>query len=630
MGEILVCDLEADGLYDTVTQIHCICIKRKGEKDVDSYFDDRNIRSKSCIRKGSILDAVRRLGDAKLVVYHNGIDYDIRVIKKFYPEFKFKPRRVRDTLIRSYLFNPHRKKHKDCPTSKTTIDGRKPIGAHSLENWGYVVGRGKVEHEDWSKLTEEMLHRCVEDAHITDLVDDYLEKESKGWDWSEAEHIEKQFRYILSEQEGHGVLVDRGHLDWCIEQLTAEVVRLEKKILPKVPVNIIKTEKPTKGLNKDGSITAYNLSYFKDLQHTVCGNYCKVRFEPINLNSDKQIKEFLLTQGWKPTEWNYKKIPGTKQLEKDKHGKPIRTSPKLTDDSMGSVSGSVGRHICKHVQVQHKLSQFNGWRDRVRMDGRLGAGGNSIGTNTGRVTHRVVVNVTKAEDGEFYGKESRQVFTVPDGYVMVGADLSALENRIAGHYTYKFDGGEYAERILKGDPHQYIADMLGIDRSPAKNINYAIMYGAGIGKIMSMLGCDYKGAQHRLDQWWDANPALKRLKSSIESALAKHPGYLRGIDGRKIFIRSPHSAMNALFQCAGSMVNKVATIYIYKAMKKKGIRGNMILNFHDEQEIEVVPEDVKKLTKIIHKSYKKAGKYLNLNIPIEGEVQEGKTWADVH
>lgn len=634
MEETLICDIECDGLYDNVTKIHCIAIKEKGDENVKVYYDgdidapsgDRSSSIQPDNYGGSIQRGVDRLSNAGLVIGHNWIDYDARVIRKFYPEYKINTSRIRDTLLRSYLFNPGRRKHADCPVSKTTIAGRKQIGAHSLENFGYVVGRGKVEHEDWSVLTHDMIHRCIEDVHITDLVDNYLEHEADGWDWSEAEKIEKQFRFILSEQEGHGVLVDQDHIDWCLEQLQAEVNKIEEEVLPQIPLNVVGTEKPTKGMRADMSPSTYAEKYIG--HSSICGDFCKVEFNQINLNSDKQIKEYLLSQGWEPKEWNYKK--DGKQILKDTEGKAIKTSPKITEDSLGSVSGAAGRLISRRITVRHRFSQISGWKDNIRCDGRIGAGGNSVGTNTGRVTHRRVVNVPKAEDGIFFGKEMRSVFIAPLAYKMVGADLSALENRIAAHYTFSYDDGEYAERTLKGDPHQYIADMLGIERSPAKNINYGIMYGAGVAKVQSMLGGSFAQAKFRYGQWWDANPALKTLRAAIKRALESHPGFIKGIDGRKIFVRSEHSAMNALFQCAGSVVNKVSTILIYKAMKREGIRGHFVINMHDEIQAEIHQEDVDKYSKIVLECYIKAGEYFDLNIPIEGEAKVGSNWAETH
>lgn len=622
MSKTLVVDIETDGLYEDVTQIHCIAIKEKGSSSTDIYHNS-NFEG-----AGTVDDAIQKIQQADLVVGHNWIDYDARIIKKLYPGFKINIDKIRDTYIRSRMFDPHRQKHPNCPVSKTTEEGRRSIGAHGLENWGYIVGRGKVEHEDWSRLTEDMLHRCIEDVEITDLVDNYLKKEARSHDWSQAETIEKWFRFILSEQESYGVLADKNQIDWCLEQLDTQIQQIDKEVLPLIPKTITRTDKVTKGLKADGTLTAYNLKYFDGLQNIVCGDYCKVSIQPINLQSTTQVKEYLLTQGWQPDEWNYKK--DGKKIIKDKNGEPIKLSPKITESSLETIEGNVGKLIGKRITIKHRYSQIKGWKDSLRHDGRISAGGNSVGTNTARVTHRTVVNVPKAEESVFFGKEMRSIFTVADGYKMVGADLSALENRVAAHYTYPYDHGEFALRVLKEDPHQYIADQLGITRSQAKGINYGIMYGAGIAKIQSMLGCSYNEAQAQYNRWWDANPALKTLRERIKIALSRHPGWIKGLDGRKIYIRSEHSAMNALFQSAGSIINKMSTILIYKRMRAENIDGHMVINMHDEIQAEINKKDVDKYSQIVLQCYKDVGKYFNLNVPIEGETKIGDNWCETH
>ena len=50
-----------------------------------------------------------------------------------------------------------------------------------------------------------------------------------------------------------------------------------------------------------------------------------------------------------------------------------------------------------------------------------------------------------------FGPECRELFTVPQGYKLVGADLSGIELRVLAHFLD--DGGQYADEILKGDIH---------------------------------------------------------------------------------------------------------------------------------------------------------------------------------
>jgi len=149
MTSRLVFDIEADGLYDYVTQMWCIVTKDIDTQEVNKYHGD------------TLIDGVFALLDAEILVGHNIINYDIPLLKKLgYVEegFSFK---TFDTFMYSSLLNPDR-------------------GGHGLDAWGKRLKRYKPAHEDWSQFSEEMLHRCTEDVEINYLV--YLEliKEMKG------------------------------------------------------------------------------------------------------------------------------------------------------------------------------------------------------------------------------------------------------------------------------------------------------------------------------------------------------------------------------------------------------------------------------------------------------------------
>ncbi len=162
----LVVDLETDNLYQDVTKIHCLVIKSldTGKTicyyEADKYPNDNHLALEHCFMY---------LQEADQIIGHNFIDFDMRVLEKLHG-IKLDVNKIIDTYLLSIMLDPHRRKHPDCPPSRLVGEKRVPIGPHSLQNWGYVVERGKVEHEDWSKFTKEMLHRCVEDVNITELV----------------------------------------------------------------------------------------------------------------------------------------------------------------------------------------------------------------------------------------------------------------------------------------------------------------------------------------------------------------------------------------------------------------------------------------------------------------------------
>ena len=134
---IIVFDLEGDGLYEDVTTLWCGCTKSSSRSD-DYVFSNND--------RGSIDIFINVLMEADVIVGHNILGYDLPVLDKLYG-YKHKGV-VLDTLVLSRLLNPER------------------IGRHSIEAWGERFGVPKPKHEDWSKYSPEMLHRCREDVNI--------------------------------------------------------------------------------------------------------------------------------------------------------------------------------------------------------------------------------------------------------------------------------------------------------------------------------------------------------------------------------------------------------------------------------------------------------------------------------
>ena len=152
----LVVDLESDNLLDKATVVWCIVAKDIDEKHEESiyYFQPDQIEA-----------GLEFLQEADELILHNGIGFDMPLLKKLY-DFEYDGP-ITDTLILSRLLNPDREKPK----------GYNKQAVHSVEAWGHFFGHMKPEHEDWSRYTPEMLHRCKEDALITEKIYHELRRE---------------------------------------------------------------------------------------------------------------------------------------------------------------------------------------------------------------------------------------------------------------------------------------------------------------------------------------------------------------------------------------------------------------------------------------------------------------------
>jgi len=189
----------------------------------------------------------------------------------------------------------------------------------------------------------------------------------------------------------------------------------------------------------------------------------------LNLNSHKQVKDYLLSQGWIPDTWNINKE--TRE----------RTSPKLTESSFGTIKGDLGQLLAKRNVLRHRrntLKNFNddtkGLINLIRADGTIPADANTCSTNTSRYAHKgAFCNIPSNK--AILGTEVRKCFIAKHGRVLVGCDLKGIEMRVASHFAYPYDKGKLMGMVLQGDFHQEQADnVYGCTRDLGKNVTYAI------------------------------------------------------------------------------------------------------------------------------------------------------------
>jgi DNA polymerase I-like protein with 3'-5' exonuclease and polymerase domains len=223
-----------------------------------------------------------------------------------------------------------------------------------------------------------------------------------------------------------------------------------------------------------------------------------------------------------------------------------------------------------------------------------------------------------------YGKECRKLFTVPDGHVLVGADASGLELRMLAHYM---NDEKYTNEILTGDIHTANRIAAGLDnRDDAKTFIYAFLYGAGDAKIGSIVGGTAAHGKKLKQAFLENTPALADLRN--ETMADAKTGFLTGLDGRRIRVRSEHAALNTLLQGAGAVVMKQAIVILYDLLER--VNFKLVAQVHDEWQIECKPEDADFIGKSCVNAMVFAGEVLQLNCPLDGEYRIGNSWADTH
>lgn len=614
----LVFDLEADGWRDTATRVWCVCATQPGSARGFQWGPN------------NIENALKFLYKADELIGHNIIDYDLPLLERLYGWVPNIQTKITDTVVYSRLLRSDRKLPRDCPGN---------VASHSLKAWGYRVGQSKPDHDDWTRYSKKMLDRCEADVEINVLTYAALlrEAESTGIDWADALRTEHDTSRLITQQERNGVPLDL-KLVWTTRlQVVDKMAQNARTVVPLIPpVTLPKSGQgtwPTRQYKKDGTPTANALRYYGEsfgTDHEYRTDLI-VKTAPINLRSNKQVKEYLLSIGWKPLEWNYKKGASGKPL-RDPVGNKIRTSPKLTLESLESCiwpedSQEMGEKICEYLMLGHREGMLRGWLRDVRPDGRISAKAIACGTPVGRMTHRQVVNVPR--NSTPYGRELRSCFTSVPGYTRVGIDLRSCQLRGLCHYM---KDEEFQRQVVEGEPHIYAAEMAGLvgdskmsQKDKGKKLNYVVLFGGGDEMVATSLGISIQAAKQVRKTFFKNLPALDRLQKSLKRQW-KEKGYLDGLDGRAIWVRAEHMLLVYLMQAVEAVVIKNFMIGISKA----DLDFQLVTTSHDEVQYLVLDEQVPWFSMMAEGEIERVNEKFKLTCPQAIDINLGTTWAECH
>lgn len=625
--KVCVADLEANGFLRVATKVHCGVFKDINTKEVVSF------------RPHQIQEMLHYMDTIDVMIVHNGFGYDWPLLKRLYG-YEYKGKKV-DTLIMSRLFNPKRQAPYICPNKKAP---------HSIEAWGYRVGRGKPEHNDWENFSEEMLHRCVEDVEILDLVYQELLKEMRSGNWKPAIMLSFKLFENLAAQEDYGWLVDKPYMERCVRELTKWIDLIDRALAPYLPL-VMEVEET----KKDGEYLHVKKPFLKSGAYSkathdwivncnldidskpVSGPYSRVLFRPVNLNSNQETKDYLLAEGWEPLEWNY-------------NDDGERTSPKMSkDDPFDGINGKLGKLVAKRVQCRQRRSIIEGLIESIREDGRIPSAVASLAV-TGRATHRNIVNIPGAKS--FYGKQMRKIFIAKEGFVLVGTDSDACQIRML---CGRMNDPVYTDNVLNGkkedgtDIHSVNMRAAKLpDRDSAKTFFYGFLFGAGDAKVGKIVKGTAAHGRLLKTQFLEGLPALGKLMEELTNqwrATAKkrfnakfnrmeyYDGYITGLDGRPILVPSEHQVLVYLLQSDEAIMMQAAYNKFCKDMAKRfvwGVDYGVTCWYHDEFTAECREDIAEEVKALAERAIAWAGEFFKISCPHLGQGKIGKNWYDIH
>lgn len=619
-------DIETDGLLDTCSTVHVLSIRCVNTGEVRSYTGSR------------VRDGLKILEAAGQILVHNGIKFDIPALAKLYG-LHIPPERVLDTLVLARLVWPTVGETLDpvLQRKRGLVMGRL-WGSHSLEAWGMRLGVAKVGADiaDWSRFTPEMLARCEADTLITVRLYERVMEQAPA---EAAVALEHAVAWVCAQIERNGFKLDVPALEDLAQRLMVERAALREKLQRLFPPRVIeRTSEKT-------------------------GRRLKDRVIEFNPASRQQIAERLQElYGWEPEAFT------------------DNGQPKVDETTLSALPYPEAQDLSTYFLLEKRLGQIaegnQAWLKLVTPAGFIHGSINPNGTVTGRASHSHP-NVAQVPSCRVpWGNECRKVWTVPDGWLLLGVDLKGLELRCLAHFLAPWDGGRFAEVVVSGDPHTHNQRVMGLStRDQAKTAIYALIYGAGDLKLGSIAVPQGSEAQQvaegrkirqrvldRLKGYRELTEALvNRMKGYVPVGPSMPPGtsagryrWIRdssgcwwrsgapkgcilGLDGRVLTPRSERAALNTLLQSAGALICKRWLVEVDLGVREAGLRmgweGEVSICawVHDELQIAVRCGHEATVGQIATRAARAAGEYFKFRCPIEADTPKiGKTWADTH
>lgn len=671
-----IADVETDGLLDTLTRIHSLCFRILETGELFSCTDDHPDYM-------GIEEGLAILAECDVIVFHNGIKFDLEAIRKVYPDWTYKGL-IFDTLVASQLiysdmkekdFNRRaliKKKHGEARMNK--VWPGHIIGRHGLDAWGIRLGEWKgdyakikaeelkaefhrihmIEREKgklvkdcppkaptraeineyvWSTWNQEMQDYCEQDIAVTQKLYELLL--SKAYS-EEALELEHDFAFIIRMMEVEGYPFNVAKAEKLEQTLRSRMAAIQQELQEAFPPWEVKTPFIPKRDNKKMGYVAGKTFY-------------KVKTEVFNPGSRDHIADRLTSKyKWEPKEFT-------------ETGKP-----KVDEDVLKDLDYPEAALLSEAMMISKRLGQIadgnQAWLKLVTPEGKIHHEVATNGAVTGRCTHKRPNVAQTPSAGAPYGPECRECWGPPEGMVQVGADLSGLELRCLAHFMALYDEGAYTKELLEGDIHTANQQAAGLPtRDNAKTFIYGFLYGAGPEKIGSIVGKGAAEGKKLIASFLDKTPALKKIREAIQkvaspviyekkafkskktgeikfkSERVPNPnfrGYLIGLDGRNLPVRSAHAALNTLLQSAGALISKKATVLLFQEMERRGYLWGtdwaLMAHVHDEVQCWARPEIAEELGEVCVLAFEKAGEHFKFRCPITGEFKIGQNWYDTH
>jgi DNA polymerase I len=642
----VVFDIEANGLYNPTKVWVVVC------KDIDTgqYHIFRNLNDDEEQRQSFI----RFSNTVELWIGHHILGYDCPVLLRLIG-LDIPVSKCLDTLIVSKLVDYSR-------------------NGHSIEDYGLEFGKEKGKFNDFSRYSEELEVYCVRDVDISELIYRKYLKYISNPERNRSIRLEHDFQLVCNQLEKDGFAFNANKAKALLVKVEEELSSLDKAILSSFPpkLKLIREVLPKETKYGTISLTSIPKELRKDIECLTVGapfSHCAwVEFNP---GSHKQIIGVLNESGWKPTDRTKTHIDAERELNKllrersrDKsldlrkqelHNKlnDLKVSGwKVNETNLDTLPPKAPapiRTIANRIILEARRRTLTEWINLVQEDGRIHGKFYGIGAWTHRMAHQNpnTANIPNEYDTagkrKLYGKELRSFWCAPKNRLLVGVDAEGIQLRIFAHYI---NDPDFTKEVTSGDVHSLNQSVLGTvcrTRDAAKRFIYALLLGAGMGKLREILDCEEGAAREALERLLERYPGFATLKETIIPADAKR-GWFVGLDGRAVRIPGEstgtrkHLCMSGYLQNGEAVVMKMATLKWWPKLPEFNAK---LVNFvHDEWQVEC-PNNMEvalRIANMMADSLREVGEELKLHCPLAGSFYNKKAkdytidtnWSKTH
>jgi len=432
---------------------------------------------------------------------------------------------------------------------------------------------------------------AAEDADITWRLHAHLKPRLSVEGGSKIyERVDRPLIPVVARMEREGIKVDRARLAKLSEEFSREIARLEGEI------------------------------------HAVAG-------QEFTVGSPKQLGDILFDKlGYKG-------------------GKKGKSGQYSTDVSVLEKLAAEGAPIARLVLEWRQLAKLKStYTDALQeainpQTGRVHTSYSLVGAQTGRLSS-TDPNLQNIPIRTAIGRQIREAFVPEAGNVLLAADYSQIELRLAAHMA---DVASLKEAFAHGeDIHARTArEMFGEvtrdTRARAKTINFAILYGISRWGLAARLEVEPDEAQAMIDTYFQRFPGIQRyIHETLESVRAR--GYSETLFARKTWFPrinsknqaerqgSERAAINAPIQGTSADIIKRAMARMLPALAEAGLSDvRMLLQVHDELVFELPEARVEAATPIIRQVMAEAAlPAVELTVPLGVEIGTGLSWDAAH